>query len=101
MTQSLWRSKRLAQACHQVAVALLEHLFDCLDRPEQNCFDQHTSFLRLNYYLSHEAMDEQAFGVSHHTDAGALTLLLQEHVSLQFEVDGEWHTVPASQTSCW
>lgn len=87
-----------AQACHQVAVQLLEHLFDCLGyRPEQNCFDQHTSFLRLNYYPSHEAKDDQEFGVSHHTDAGALTLLLQEHVaSLQFEVDGDWHTVPAS-----
>ena len=86
-----------SQACHKVAVALLEHLFDCLGfRPYEDCFTDHTSFLRLNYYPHYEAQDQQ-FGVSHHTDAGVLTLLLQEQIaSLQFKIDGEWHTVPAS-----
>ena len=63
----------------------------------------HTSFLRLNYYpkcptparptdLSTAASGH--FGVNPHTDAGAITLLLQdEQPGLQVFRDGAWHLV--------
>jgi isopenicillin N synthase-like dioxygenase len=59
----------------------------------------HTSFLRLNFYpvddpLSGEARDEADLGVHHHTDAGALTVLLQDSVAgLQVFHAGQWHNV--------
>jgi len=58
-----------------------------------------TSFLRLNYYpladpMSGERPDEADLGIHHHTDAGALTVLLQDGVSgLQVYRDGYWHNV--------
>jgi isopenicillin N synthase-like dioxygenase len=60
---------------------------------------EHTSFLRLNFYpvadpLAGEAADEAQLGIHHHTDAGALTVLLQDGVSgLQVFHDGQWHGV--------
>jgi len=58
--------------------------------------DSHTSFLRLNYYpqctLAPSA--EHLFGVGEHTDAGALTLLLQDdQPGLEVCRDGQWHLV--------
>lgn len=59
---------------------------------------RHTSFLRLNYYpVSRESLGNGAgaMGVGQHTDAGALTLLLQdEQPGLQVFRNGEWHLVP-------
>lgn len=61
----------------------------------------HTSYLRLNYYpvddaLAHETGCEADLGIHHHTDAGALTVLLQDGVSgLQVYRDGFWHDVTA------
>ena len=62
--------------------------------------DDHTSFLRMNHYPVHdlltpaEAAAVTALGdmaLHHHTDAGALTLLLQDDVGgLQVEHDGRW-----------
>jgi isopenicillin N synthase-like dioxygenase len=53
----------------------------------------HTSFLRLNYSPLCEVPDEH-LGISHHTDAGALTVLLaDDQPGLQFLHEGEWHTV--------
>ena len=61
------------------------------------CFDQaHTSFLRLNRYpISLRSVTAPAdLGVGEHTDAGALTLLLQdEQPGLQVLRDGRWHLV--------
>ena len=60
---------------------------------------EHTSFLRLNFYpvadpLAGEADDQARLGIHHHTDAGALTVLLQDGVSgLQVFRDGRWHGV--------
>lgn len=52
----------------------------------------HSSFLRLNYYPVSRVND--GFGVHHHTDAGALTLLLQdEQAGLEVFHDGSWHLV--------
>ena len=59
----------------------------------------HTSFLRLNFYpvddpLAGEAQDDADLGIHHHTDAGALTVLLQDEVAgLQVHHAGHWHNV--------
>lgn len=63
----------------------------------------HTSFLRMNYYpvcpttadAGQDARPEsRPLGVGPHTDAGALTLLLQDaQPGLQVFKDGDWHTV--------
>jgi isopenicillin N synthase-like dioxygenase len=58
--------------------------------------DSHTSFLRLNYYpqCTLAASAERLFGVGEHTDAGALTLLLQDdQPGLEVCRDGQWHLV--------
>jgi len=53
----------------------------------------HTSFLRLNYYPLCDLPDDH-LGISRHTDAGALTVLLaDEQPGLQFLQGGSWHTV--------
>ena len=56
----------------------------------------HTSFLRLDYYpqCTLAASAERLFGVGEHTDAGALTLLLQDdQPGLEVCRDGRWHLV--------
>jgi len=64
----------------------------------------HSSFLRLNYYpvrdplagtVTQRADATGHMGVHHHTDAGALTLLLQDEVGgLQILHDDTWLDVP-------
>ena len=62
----------------------------------------HTSYLRLNYYPPCPDPEPGQLGISRHTDAGALTVLLQDEVaSLQVysgtkedNGDGEWVGVP-------
>src|SRR5256885_473837 len=59
----------------------------------------HPSYLRLNFYplgdpLAAETGSAADLGVHHHTDAGALTVLVQDGVSgLQVHHDGCWHDV--------
>ena len=61
--------------------------------------DGHTSFLRLNFYPRAAGDNEGggrpgALGVGEHTDAGALTVLLQdEQPGLEVLRDGCWHLV--------
>lgn len=58
--------------------------------------DAHTSFLRLNYYPRYPRglHDDQPLGVGEHTDAGALTLLLQDRQpGLEVRRDDRWHLV--------
>lgn len=58
--------------------------------------DGHTSFLRLNYYPKFTGVEagDSPFGVGEHTDAGALTLLLQdEQPGLEVFRDGRWYPV--------
>jgi len=68
------------------------------------CFrPQHTSFLRLNYYPPCPAPARPTdvgtardgfLGVNHHTDSGALTLLLQDdQPGLEVFHDHDWHLV--------
>lgn len=57
----------------------------------------HTSFLRLNYYpvaLTPSSTRDGHMGVGQHTDAGALTLLLQDEQSgLEVFRNNEWHMI--------
>ncbi len=95
----------LQQQLHQVALqvvdALAASLQSHIDRAA--AFDRHTSFLRLNYYppCPQPAADTRSLtaedghlGISHHTDAGAVTVLMQdEHPGLQVYHRQRWHGV--------
>ena len=92
------------QACEQLSLRLLDTFSASLGQDPQylrSFFDQdHTSFVRLNHYplddlLSPgEAISTTPLGdmaLHHHSDAGALTLLLQDDVGgLQVEHDQDW-----------
>ncbi|MBT8076925.1 MAG: hypothetical protein KJO31_00025 [Gammaproteobacteria bacterium] len=63
----------------------------------------HTGFVRLNHYPVEDPlrgsdiphMEEADMGVHHHSDAGALTVLLQDDIGgLQVHHDNHWHDVP-------
>jgi isopenicillin N synthase-like dioxygenase len=91
-------------ACGRAAITLLKVMASNLSDNNQallrDFHPHHTSFLRLNYYPvadplandgSRQAADTGHMGVHHHTDAGALTLLLQDEVAgLQVHHGGEW-----------
>jgi isopenicillin N synthase-like dioxygenase len=84
-------------AAERVAEGLLAGISRCLGMPDDYLAAGyragHTSFLRLNYYPVCSAPDEH-LGISRHTDAGAVTVLLADaEPGLQFLHDGEWHTV--------
>jgi isopenicillin N synthase-like dioxygenase len=93
--------------CERVAYRLLAALSVNLGLPaanlERNFGATHTSFLRLNHYPACPAPAAPAglstasdgyLGVNHHTDAGVLTLLLQDdQPGLEVFRDGVWHLV--------
>jgi isopenicillin N synthase-like dioxygenase len=92
------------EACGRAALALLKVMAANLSDDEEALIEdfqpEHSSFLRLNYYpvvdpladgTPRRAADSGHMGVHHHTDAGALTLLLQDDVAgLQIHLDGKW-----------
>ncbi len=89
-------------ACENVAHRILAAISVNLGMPADYLAtgfgDAHTSFLRLNYYpsLPPERSSEGArpFGVNQHSDAGALTLLLQDsQAGLEVCRDGDWHLI--------
>src|SRR5207237_1171019 len=89
-------------ACVELSARLMGVVFESLGARAsvRDAFgDDHTSFLRLNYYpvedpLAGEADDRADLGIHHHTDAGAVTVLLQDEMSgLQVYRDGLWHSV--------
>lgn len=95
------------EACAGLSLKLLEAFCLGLDLPAdfmRNDFaDKHTGFVRLNYYPVKDPMagmpvDHQPvadLGIHHHTDAGALTVLLQDEVSgLQVYREGFWYDIP-------
>ena len=94
------------EACTELSLNLLEAFCRGLDLPAKfmhKDFDgNHTGFVRLNYYPVEDPMAELGggqsvadLGVHHHTDAGALTVLLQDEVSgLQVYRDGFWYDIP-------
>jgi isopenicillin N synthase-like dioxygenase len=95
------------EACDAVALRLLQALALNLGMPAtalDGAFrPAHTSFLRLNYYPRCPRPERPAdttvaargfLGVNHHTDSGALTLLLQdEQPGLEVLHEGSWHLV--------
>jgi len=99
--------ERFAAACEQVSYRLLGAISENLGQPEDalhGCFGAaHTSFLRLNYYPvcddpappdSPTTPEKGQLGIHHHTDAGALTVLLQDdQPGLQVLRNGAWYTV--------
>jgi len=94
-------------ACERLAGRLIGAIAINLGAPPerlQRCFAAaHSSFVRLNYYPACPvaaapegiAVPTAGFlGVNHHTDAGALTLLLQDQVpGLEVFRAGRWHLV--------
>ena len=94
-------------ACTRLSLHLLEAFCVGLDLPadfmQRDFAGNHTGFVRLNYYpvadpLAGAAIEHQPqadLGIHHHTDAGALTVLLQDDVSgLQVYRDGFWQDIP-------
>lgn len=92
------------QACerlgHWLLQAFCRGLGEHADHLREQFGEDHTSFVRLNHYpLDDLLSDEEAADVTelgdmalhHHSDSGALTLLLQDDVGgLQVEHDGQW-----------
>jgi isopenicillin N synthase-like dioxygenase len=69
--------------CSDLAATLLSAMsYDLGVSPTilEKSFEEHTSFLRLNYYpvLHQSKNDDLALGINRHTDAGVLTLLFQD-----------------------
>ena len=93
-------------ACTELGLSLLQAFCVGIDLPAdymQNDFaENHTGFIRLNYYpvkdplasSNIEHLPEADLGIHHHTDAGALTVLMQDDVGgLQVFKDGFWHNI--------
>ena len=93
------------EACSDLASILLHAMsLDLGIDPDvfHSAFQDHTSFLRLNYYPvpPQSEVCKESLGISRHTDAGVLTLLLQdtnsalEVYSGSKEDHGDWAWVP-------
>lgn len=92
------------QACERVSLLLLgafsAGLGEPRDRLDQYFGDDHTSFIRLNHYPLGDVLSESEavevtplgdMALHHHSDAGALTLLLQDDVGgLQVKTGEQW-----------
>ena len=94
-----WEAERVARA----VLSILARNLGTEPYVLLSAFEEHTSFLRLNYYPPcPDAASPDAptvptngkLGIGHHSDAGALTVLYQaDQPGLQVERDGAWHTV--------
>jgi isopenicillin N synthase-like dioxygenase len=96
------------EACTVLSLTLLEAFCVGLNLPagfmRHDFAGKHTGFVRLNFYPVNdplassnvETLPEADMGVHHHSDAGALTVLLQDDVGgLQVYRDGYWHDIPS------
>ncbi len=94
------------EACTRVSLDLLKAFCSGLGLPPEflhpHFAHNHTGFIRLNYYPVKDPLEASSvdhlevadLGVHHHTDAGALTLLLQDEVGgLQVFREGQWHNI--------
>ncbi|MCR9104231.1 MAG: hypothetical protein NXI15_02995 [Gammaproteobacteria bacterium] len=98
-------ARTFSAAAHALAVRLSVLIAQALQlppQPAQRLMDQHSSFTRFNHYPVEDllagtrAPAAGPLGISHHTDAGVLTILLQDGVSgLQMQHQGQWMDVPA------
>lgn len=81
------------EACDALSLRLLRVMTRNLGMPAESLDvhfrPAHTSFLRMNYYPRCPAPRGQ-LGVNPHTDAGAVTLLLQDMPGLEVLHGGEW-----------
>lgn len=95
-------------ACTRLSLKLLEAFCVGLDLPadymRRDFAENHTGFARLNYYPVADPLQggdgdnlpAADMGVHHHSDAGALTVLLQDDIGgLQVYRDGYWHDIPS------
>jgi isopenicillin N synthase-like dioxygenase len=95
------------EGCTALSLQLLEAFCVGLDLRADFLKDffvpEHTGFVRLNHYPVADPLAEAAIedlpdagmGVHHHTDAGALTVLLQDEVGgLQVHQHDCWHDIP-------
>ena len=93
-------------AANELGLELLREIVAPFGRDAESVdadFRDHTSFLRLNYYPTcpNPALADAAdsapggeLGISRHTDAGALTVLLQDDIAgLQVQHRGRWTTL--------
>ena len=90
-------------ACENIAHRLLGAISVNLGMPadylSRDFTESHTSFMRINFYPKDPAdappsASDKPFGVHQHTDAGALTLLMQDgQPGLEICRDGVWHLV--------
>jgi len=86
------------QLAHRLLAAISINLGMPCDHLLADFTDRHTSFMRLNFYPKYPPTEElpsgRPFGVNQHSDAGALTLLLQDQQpGLEVCRDGEWYLV--------
>lgn len=100
--------RRYRDACTRLSLTLLEAMCVGLGLPpaQLNAYFHplHTGFVRLNYYpvadplagrTDVQHLESADLGVHHHSDAGALTVLLQDDVGgLEVYNGGFWYPVP-------
>ncbi len=95
------------EACTDLSLRLLEAFCIGLDLPadylQEYFVPEHTGFIRLNYYPVEDPMakagiddlPDAGLGIHHHSDAGALTVLIQDEIGgLQVHRDDCWHDIP-------
>lgn len=99
----------LREAMHATSLKVVQQLMQTLqtDADYLTPFRNHSSFIRLNYYPHSDNPApadtpwlpiEGDLGIHHHTDAGAVTVLLQDELSgLQVHNNGAWHTIPGGR----
>jgi len=100
------------QLCEAISLDLLSAICITLGKDSDHLTDwfspQNTSFLRLNHYpvcaepadAAEDYPERGNLGIHHHTDAGAVTVLLQAGVSgLQVRHRDQWHTIEADRQS--
>ena len=100
------------QLCETISLTLLESIVQSLKLPTSSLTQHFTkgnsSFLRLNHYPvckapadpTEDFPTEGHLGIYHHTDAGAVTVLLQDEVSgLQVRHNDTWTTIASENDS--
>ena len=97
-------------ACESTALALVGSIARALGGAPSvllGALEDHSSYLRLNFYPlcdnpapadTPTGAQRGHLGISHHSDAGAVTILLQDgQPGLQVEREGAWHDISAAR----
>ena len=100
---------QLSDKMHQTALNLVDEIAQSLDAHVDlnEAFEMHSSFLRLNYYppcptpasgMSGLLPTSGELGISHHSDAGAVTVLIQDGMpGLQVYHNDRWIDVASER----